>query len=73
MTGRAADGDSDWDGPEWAAPERAERLASHPQYGRHDRMFGMMCRALAGGLLEPGSFQDVMQIKLKIEAKERVA
>jgi hypothetical protein len=73
VTGRATDGDSDWDGPQWAAPERAERLATHPEYGRHDRMFGMLCRALAGGLLKPSSFQDVMGIKLMIEAKERAS
>lgn len=73
MTGRADDGDSDWGGPEWAAPERAERLATRPKPGRHDRMFGMMCRALAGGLLEPDGFQDVMRIKLSIEKQERAA
>lgn len=31
MTGRPVDSDSDWDGPEWAAPARAERIASCPR------------------------------------------
>jgi hypothetical protein len=72
VTGRAADGDSDWDGPEWAAPERAERLASRPvTRPRVSGMFGQLCKAMAAGLISPEGFREVIQIKISFEQEER--
>lgn len=73
MTGKSMDTPWDdlWDGPTWARPEHAGRLASRPEPGRHDPVLGCFTRWLDNGLLEETQFLAALRLKQKIEAKER--
>jgi hypothetical protein len=82
VTGRAADGGSSWDGPAWAAPERAERLATRPEYGRRKshmggKVLGFYSRALVKGHLDAATFRDcimfIQSIEKRIAQQERDA
>lgn len=60
MTGRGRAGATSWDGPGWAAPESAERFVCQPLDSAPDlarELLGVLCRALAGGLIDPEQFQ----------------
>lgn len=61
MTGRPVGGVSDWDGPEWAAPERAERLASTPRARRGAADFPL--RAYVHGFIEGHHYQEMRQLE----------
>lgn len=71
MTGSARNGESVWEGPEWAAPERAERLASRPTEGGRDVTLGLMARWLANGDIDPVQFQRAVQLNSAIRRKEQ--
>ena len=70
MTGLGRDGDGSWDGPEWAAPERAERLASRPEAGREDIVLGRFCRWLVDGSLTVEEFQRAVRLHLKLSRED---
>lgn len=61
MTGRAFDSDSDWDGPEWAAPVRAERLASRPR-ARHGAADPPLAY-YASGIIDGPAYQEYRRIE----------
>lgn len=61
MTGRAVDGESDWDGPEWAAPESAERIASCPRAVRNGATIRI--KLYAHGLIGAEEFHEMARLE----------
>lgn len=72
MTGRAWDGDAEWDGPEWAAPERAERIATNPRRGRAplDR-FDFALYALIHKMATAAEYFEYRQVEARLARANR--
>lgn len=69
MTGRAFDGEADFDGPEWAAPESAGRLASRPQtrYNAADAPL----KFYVHGIIEGHEYQEFRRIEAAMARHNR--
>lgn len=70
MAGRATDGESVWEGPQWASPDRAERLVSRPVYGRRDPIWGVLCWSLQKGQISPAGFRVAAHIRMTWEQQQ---
>lgn len=70
MAGRATNGESVWEGAEWASPERAERIATRPESGRHDPIWGLLCRSLQDGRISPEGFRKAAVIRMTYEQQQ---
>jgi len=56
---------AEWSGPAWAAPESAERIRSRIEDTAPTReryVFGVLCAALAEGIVEPEPFRAMLRL-----------